>query len=234
MLSGGARCRQIARHLATSRVTFLVLRAPAARSPARIQSSRASGPEAVTLRPSSPAARRGTRGSRPTHRALRAWPWGSAAFLVGAAFRADGLARSPDSAALSWVQGLWRGPLRAGNQTAWAWCWGRGGGTSVRVVDPNGRAVPRGLRLATALPPPLQSPEWAEGIGRGFSMKGAPGALQGRAGAKAEGDSGSVAVCFAARPDLRVSCRSRSHPPESWPSGRSGRRRCFISTVRHS
>lgn len=54
MLSGGARCRQTARHLATSPVTSLVLRAPAAPSPARRQPSPACGLEASALRPSRP------------------------------------------------------------------------------------------------------------------------------------------------------------------------------------
>lgn len=54
MLSGGARCRQTARHLATSPVTSLVLRTPAAPSPARRQPSPACGQEAITLGPSRP------------------------------------------------------------------------------------------------------------------------------------------------------------------------------------
>ena len=164
MLSRGARCRQTARHLATSRVTFLVLRAPAAPSPARFQPSPACGREAVTLRPSSPAARRGTRGSRPTHPAPRVRPWGSAAFLARAAARSDALARSLDPAAVAWVQSLSgaggggtsesREPDFPGLVLGPRWGHGCPGG------GPKRRGCPKGTGLEVGLPRPLQSPQW--------------------------------------------------------------------------
>lgn len=45
MLSGGARCRQTVRHLATSRLTFGVVRAPAAPNPTRLQPTLPCAPE---------------------------------------------------------------------------------------------------------------------------------------------------------------------------------------------
>lgn len=190
MLSGGARCRQTARHLATSRVTFLVLRAPAARSPARLQRSPACGPEAVTLQPSSPAGRRGTRGSRPTHRAQRTGPWGLAAALARTGARADGLAHSAALASVSRVQGLRRGPLRSG-ATLRGFGVEAKVGTAVGEEGLNGRVVSLGTLFETELTPPAtppQFPQWVRALGGGFPRGERLVNCKYAAGAQAVGD----------------------------------------------
>lgn len=100
------------------------------------------------------------------------------AFLAWTAARPEGLARSRDQAAVTWVQRLRRGSPRARNWVGLVlgpeWehnC--RGGG-------PELKDYPSGTRFEKALPPPFQFPQWAEGVGRGFS-------------------GGELPVCFGAR-----------------------------------
>lgn len=152
MLSGGARCRQTARHLATSRVTFWSCgrqprRAPPASSRSRREDRRRSRsglprPQPAEVRTAPDPL------TRPSAPGLRA-PLPS---RPQAAARTDGLARSLDPAAAAWVPGLRRGPQRAGSQIARVWCWGQGGGIAIWEVDPNRWAVPRGPGLRRRCP----------------------------------------------------------------------------------
>lgn len=70
-----------------------------------------------------------------------------------------------------------------------------------------------------------------QGLREGLSRRSTPCDPRGvRAG-----DSGSIAVCFAARPEPRTGTSLPGrYQPWSSHQGPSDRRRCFISTVRHS
>lgn len=199
MLSGGARCRQTARHLATSRVTSLVLRAPAAPSPARRQPNPACGPEAVTLRPSRqpPAEVRGVPSPLPGPLI----PGLGADCLPGGSCRGSSWPCAfAGPAAVAWCRACGRDPREPETRLR-VWC-----GAWVRV-QLSGRWTLHTLRDPSLRPevppPPLLSPQWAEGAGRGLFKSGALRAPLGRAGAQA-GHLGFIAVCFAARPELRA------------------------------
>lgn len=229
MLSGGARCRQTARHLATSPVTSLVLRAPAAPSPARRQPSPVSGLEASALRPSRPPPTEVGRVPEP---------------LPG--LPALGLGAPP----ASWPELLCVQMALRDRRTPLRWpsaglvagtpenqepdCVQLGEGAVVQQQDLRERLTV-GSRLgtggATTSPTILAVAPGDQGLREGLCRRGTPCDPRG----VWAGDSGSMTVCFAARPEPRTGTSlSGRYQPWSSRQGPSDRQRCFISTARHS
>lgn len=174
MLSGGARCRQTARHLATSRVTFWSCGRQPRRAPPA--SSRARRADRRRSRSGLP---------RPQPAEVRAAP------DPLTRPRAPGLgARLPSRPRLPLAQMAWRSRW---TRLRWLGCWACCGdprepgdrlpgfgvgaevGASLSARWTRTEDCPTGTALGTALPCRLQSPQWAEGIGgrgRGWWLPG--------------------------------------------------------------
>lgn len=179
MLSGGARCRQTARHLATSRVTFLVLRAPAARSPARCQSSRRTDQRrSRSGLPLPPPAE--VRAAPHPHTEPGA-PW-RARRLGGGGLGAGIAVGTPESREPDCV-GLVLGP-RLGDVCP-------GGGLERK-------GCPQGLRLATALHLPSSAHSGLKALGGGFPGRERP--VRSRAGWRLRQRETSTLSLFALQP----------------------------------
>lgn len=178
MLSGGARCRQTARHLATSRVTFWACgRQPRRAPPASRRAWRADQGRS-RCSPTSSAAAEVRAPPDPLTRPRAA---GRGAPLL--ARPGLPLAQMAWSARWSWLR--WPGRRACGGDPGEPVAGLPGFGVGARAVDPTRRAVPQGTGLAMALPCPRQSPQWAEG-GGGFQEEGP---VRPRTGpARAEGD----------------------------------------------
>lgn len=229
MLSGGARCRQTARHLATSPVTSLVLRAPAAPSPARRQPSPACGLEASALRPSRPPPAEVGRVPEPLPR-LPALGLGGPPASWPELLRVQ-MALSDPRTPLRWPSaGLVAGTPENQEPDCAQLC----EGAVVQQQDLLVRLAV-GSRLgtggATTSPTNLAVAPGDQGLRERLCRRGTPCDPR----VVRAGDSGSIAVCFAARPEPRTGTSlSGRHQPWSSRQGPSDRQRCFISTARHS